>query len=96
MELRQHLDYFARTEKNLHQLQTILDRALTMIPNGLEVIGSLEYEDLQRQWKAGIAQVTPVNGFSLTEALPAIETVDRGFVESSEIGAPPALQYFRN
>lgn len=89
MELRQLLDYFARTEKNLHQLQTILDRALPMIPNGPEVISSVEYEDLQRQWKAGIAQVPPINGFRITEELPAIEAIGWAFIESAEIGVTP-------
>lgn len=77
------------TEKNLNQLQAVLDRAIPILPDGPEVFSSPEYEDLQRQWKAGIAQVPPIEGFRITEELPDIETVGWAFVESAETGMPP-------
>ncbi|WP_311389424.1 restriction endonuclease [Corynebacterium haemomassiliense] len=90
METNQLLDFFCRTEQNLHQLQFVLDRALPMIPNGPAVVSSPEYEDLRKQWNAGITQVPPIDEFRITAELPAIEAVGWLFNNSAEIGVPPA------
>lgn len=89
MDLEEFLDVVDRASANLNKLEQILAQAVKYWPSEPAVGTNPEYEDLRRAWNDCLSGLPEIDGFSITEELPDIDDMGRGFLDYAEIGEPP-------
>ena len=83
------MDIFDRAAANLKKLEQILEQAEKHWPSEPAAGTNPEYEDLRRAWNDCLPGLPKIDGFSITEGLPDIDVMGRGFLDYAEIGELP-------
>lgn len=91
VELDQILRAFDRTAVNLERLESVWERARALLPEGPELGGNDEYDDLARSYADLAAAVPAIDGYRLPTQLPAYEDIGQGFLDYAEIGEFPRM-----
>ncbi len=86
MELNALLNALDRTAANLGKLEQVWNRAKTFIPTAPARGSNEEYDDLARAWTDLLTGIRPIDGWTITAALPDIDEVGQGYLELWEIG----------
>ena len=89
MDLEKLLDAFDRTAANLAKLDAVWGRAAPFIPTSPAFGSPVEYDDLRRTWTDLLPGLPPINGWTITEGLPAIDDIGRAHLEYAEIQEQP-------
>jgi len=89
VELNEILLAFDRTEVNLDRLEAVWKRARALLPEGPELGGNAEYDDLVRSYNDLAVAVPAVDGHRLPTTLPDYEDVGHLFLEYAEFGELP-------
>lgn len=91
VELDEILRAFDRTAANLERLEAVWTRARALLPEGPELGGNTEYEDLVQSFNDLAVAVPAIDGHHLTAALPDYEAIGQGFLDCAEIGEFPRM-----
>lgn len=89
MDLEELLDVFDRAAANTQKLDQILQRAREHWPDGPSAGTNPEYEDLRRAWIDCLEGLPKIEGWTITEELPDIDDMGRGFIDYADIGELP-------
>jgi hypothetical protein len=93
VELAELLAAMDRAAANLEKLEQIWARAKTFIPDGPAAGSDAEYDDLCRGWLDLLRGLPPIDGWTITEALPDIDEMGRAFMDYLDIGEPAFQLY---
>jgi hypothetical protein len=88
MEMAELLDAFDRAASNLGKLEATWDRAKSFMPSGPSRGSDSEYDHLCRVWDDLLAELPPIDDWTVTDALPDIDAVGQAFLDYAEIGEP--------
>ena len=85
-ELLREMD---RAAANLAKLDALWERAQPHMPTGPSAGSNREYDDLCRHWDVLLSGLPKINGWTVTEPLPDIDSAGRAFLDYAEEGIPP-------
>lgn len=89
VELTALLNALDRTAANLAKLEAVWERAGSFIPEGPAAGSDPEYDDLRRSWIDLLPGLPKIDDWTITEELPDIDELGRGFIDWAEAGEPP-------
>ncbi|SDZ46488.1 Restriction endonuclease [Micromonospora pattaloongensis] len=89
LSLDELLTVMDRTSANLERLQAIWDRAYPLLPTGPSTGSSNEYDDLTRAWNDLLPGLPKIDGWTVTESLPDMDSIGRAYIDYLEISEPP-------
>lgn len=89
MELDEILRAFDRTLANLQRLEGVWQRARALLPEGPQLGGNDEYDDLARSYNDLAEALPAIDGYCFPTGLPDYEDVGQGFFDYAELGELP-------
>ncbi|MDH6466233.1 hypothetical protein M2302_006439 [Micromonospora sp. A200] len=89
LSLDELLNVMDRTSANLERLEAIWDRAYPLLPAGPSAGSTNEYDDLTRAWNDLLPGLPKINGWTITESLPSMDSIGQSYIDYLEIGEPP-------
>jgi Restriction endonuclease len=89
VQLDDLLSAMDRSAANLAKLELVWERAASFIPTGPARGSHPEYDDLSRTWKDLLGGLPPIDGWTVTEELPDIDSLGQAYIDCFEIGEPP-------
>ncbi|MEV7678138.1 restriction endonuclease [Streptomyces sp. NPDC088341] len=89
MELEELLRAMDRTAANLEKLERVWEQAKPFIPTAPQLGSDTRYDSLKAAWADLLPGLPPIDGWTITDPLPAIEDMGQAFLDYLEIGVPP-------
>lgn len=77
-----------RAAANLGKLEGIWNRAMSFVPKGPARGSPPEYDDLCRAWNDLLPGLPPIDGWTITDALPDIDELGQDYIDYFDIGEP--------
>jgi len=89
VELDDLLNALDRTAANLGRLEDIWSRAAPFIPSGPSRGSPPEYDNLRRAWDDLLPGLPEIEGWTITDPLPDIDSLGQAFIDYLEISEVP-------
>jgi hypothetical protein len=93
VEIEDLLNAMDRTAANLAKLEKVWERAHPFIPTGPARGSDPEYDDLRRAWADLLKGLPQIDGWTITEPLPDIDSLGQAFIDYADIMEPPWAAY---
>ncbi|WP_231614232.1 hypothetical protein [Mycobacterium nebraskense] len=93
MELEGLLAAFDAAAANLAKAEAVWGRARPLLPNSAVLGDAPGFDDLARAWDDLVGGLPPIDGWTITDALPTPNEIGHGFLTLIEIGQPPWKVY---